>query len=264
MYNGPMNQLNPYAGRFMGRAGAIGTPLRGGLQRGLLFLHLEPFCLAVILASALASHSANMPAENKRQRGPGRRGGGGPSREATIIRLLSAHDSALERLKAGLTVMLFVPRLLSDAIEKAAQEWKSKAEAGKPHPDGCSCCTARLKALLSGIDAALRSTPPLLHAPEDTKAGLVQLVETINAGHADIIVAEITLRLAQSRAAAQSPYEIVLCSSTEGNLLRTCLSKITQPGAPPQNTKEQVEKSWELRAYRPNRKGALLRALQGE
>eukprot|EP00434_Breviolum_minutum_P039595 symbB.v1.2.035164.t1/scaffold4676.1/size42122/3 len=181
----------------MGRAGAIGTPLRGGLQRGLLFLHLEPFCLAVILASALASHSANMPAENKRQRGPGRRGGGGPSREATTIRLLSAHDSALERLKAGLTVMLFVPRLLSDAIEKAAQEWKSKAEAGKPHPDGCSCCTARLKALLSGIDAALRSTPPLLHAPEDTKAGLVQLVETINAGHADIIVAEITLRLAQ-------------------------------------------------------------------
>ena len=229
MYNGPMNQLNPYAGRFMGRAGAFGTPLRGGLQRGLLFLHLEPFCLAVILASALASHSANMPAENKRQRGP--------------------HDSALERLKAGLTVMLFVPRLLSDAIEKAAQEWKSKAEAGKPHPDGCSCCTARLKALLSGIDAALRSTPPLLHAPEDTK---VQLVETINAGHADIIVAEITLRLAQSRTAAQSPYEIVLCSSTEGNLLRTCLSKITQPG------------SWELRAYRPNRKGALLRALQGE
>ena len=96
------------------------------------------------------------------------------------------------------------------------------------------------------------------------KAGLVQLVETINAGHADIIVAEITLRLAQSRTAAQSPYEIVLCSSTEGNLLRTCLSKITQPGAPPQNTKEQVEKkSWELRAYRPNRKGALLRALHG-
>ena len=29
--------------------------------------------------------------------------------------------------------MLFVPRPLSDAIEKAAQEWKSKAEAGKPH-----------------------------------------------------------------------------------------------------------------------------------
>ena len=37
------------------------------------------------------------------------------------------------RPKAGLTVMLFVPRPLSDAIEKAAQEWKSKAEAGKPH-----------------------------------------------------------------------------------------------------------------------------------
>ena len=159
--------------------------------------------------------------------------------------------------------MLFVPRSLSDAIEKAAQEWKSKAEVGKPHPDGCSC-TARLKALLAGIDAALRSTPPLLQAPDDTKAGMIQLVETINAGHAGIIVAEITLRLAQSRTAAQPPYEIVLCSSTEGNMLRTCLSKITQPGAPPQNTKEQVEKSWELRAYRPNRKGALLRALQGE
>ena len=45
-------------------------------------------------------------------------------------------------------------------------------------PDGCSCCTARLKALLAGIDAALRSTPPLLQAPDDTKAGLVQLVPT--------------------------------------------------------------------------------------
>ena len=71
-----MIQLNPYAGRFMGRAGAIGTPLRGGLQRGLLSCHFGPFCLAVILASALVSHSANMPQENKRQRGPGRRGGG--------------------------------------------------------------------------------------------------------------------------------------------------------------------------------------------
>ena len=75
---------------------------------------------------------------------------------------------------AGLTVRLFVPRPLSDVIEKAAQEWKSKAEAGKPHPDGCSCCTARLKALLAGMDAALRSTPPLLQAPDDTKAGLVR------------------------------------------------------------------------------------------
>ena len=69
---------------------------------------------------------------------------------------------------------MFVPRPLSDVIEKAAQEWKSKAEAGKPHPDGCSCCTARLKALLAGMDAALRSTPPLLQALDDTKAGLVR------------------------------------------------------------------------------------------
>ena len=94
-------------------------PLCGADSSGLLSCHFEPFCLAVILASALVSHSANMPPENKRQRGPGRRGGGGPSQEATTTRLLSAHDRALERLKAGLTVMLFVPRLLSDAIEKA-------------------------------------------------------------------------------------------------------------------------------------------------
>ena len=43
--------------------------------------------------AAEATNRAGITA--KRQRGPGRRGGGGPSREATPTRLLSAHDNAL-------------------------------------------------------------------------------------------------------------------------------------------------------------------------
>lgn len=187
-----------------------------------------------------------------------------PARDEVVTRLLSVHDLALERVKAALSVFLFVPAAIHDQIEQAAKAWKDRSEPGKAHPDGCSCCTARLKALLEGIDAALKANPPLLQASEDTKAGLTQLVQVVNTGRTDLILSDMVLRTAQSRTQQQSPFEITLVSSQEGNTLRSCLFQISQPGVTGPNTREQPNKHWEVRAYRPQRKGALLRALQGE
>ena len=82
----------------------------------------------------------------KRQRGPNQ---GKQSRDATVGKLLTIHDLSIERLKASLVIFLFVPKILNDAIEQAAKAWKDKNQVGKPHPDGCSCTTTRLKALVN-------------------------------------------------------------------------------------------------------------------
>lgn len=197
----------------------------------------------------------------KRPRG---RGGGGPARDEVVTRLLSVHDLALERLKSALTIFLFVPAPIHDTIEAAAKAWKDKAEPNKPHPDNCSCGTARLKALLEGIDAALKANPAVLQASDETKSGLVQLVQVVNSGRADMIMSDMVLRAAQSRTQQQSPFEITLVSSQEGNTLRSCLFQISQVGISGPNTRENPTKHWEVRSYRPQRKGALLRALQGD
>lgn len=194
----------------------------------------------------------------KRARGPGR----GQAREDVVTRLLSVHDLALERLKSALKIFLFVPPLIHDAIESAAKAWKDKAEPNKAHPDNCSCGTARLKALLEG--AALKANPPVLQASDDTKAGLIQLVQVVGSGRADMIMSDMILRTAQSRTQQQSPFEITLVSSQEGNTLRSCLFQISQVGAVGPNTRETQTKHWEVRSYRPQRKGALVKALQGE
>ena len=196
----------------------------------------------------------------KRARAAGR----GQAREDVVTRLLSVHDLALERLKSALTIFLFVPPLIHDAIENAAKAWKDKAEPNKAHPDNCSCGTARLKALLEGIDAALKATPPVLQASDDTKNGLIQLVQVVGSGRADMIMSDMILRTAQSRTQQQSPFEITLVSSQEGNTLRSCLFQISQVGATGPNTREMQTKHWEVRSYRPQRKGALVKALQGE
>ena len=187
-----------------------------------------------------------------------------PARDEVVTRLLSVHDLTLERFKAALTIFLFVPAAIHDQIEQAAKAWKDRSEPGKAHPDGRSCATTRLKALLEGIDGALKSNLPTLQASDDTKAGLVQLVQVVTNGRTDMILSDMVLRTEQSRAQQQSPFEITFVSSQKGNTLRTCLFQITQPGVTGPNTREQPVKHWEVRAYHPQRKGALLRALQGE
>lgn len=93
---------------------------------------------------------------------------------------------------------------------------------------------------------------------------MVQLVQVVTNGRTDMILSDMVLRTAQSRAQQQSPFEITFVSSQEGNTLRTCLFQITQPGVTGPNTREQPVKHWEVWAYHPQRKGALLQALQGE
>ena len=187
---------------------------------------------------------------------------GGPSKESTMIKLLGAHDAALERMKAALVIFVFVPKPLHDAIEAAAKSWKDKAKPGEAHPDNCSCTTARLKAFLNAISEAMSATPPLLDAATEAKGFLTSLVEAVRQGKAEELVSDITLRVAGSRSPDQSPYEITLVSSAEGQMLRSALFAIAQPSAGSAvNTREMAVKVWEVRAYRPHRRGALMKEL---
>ena len=121
-------------------------------------------------------------------------------------------------------------------MEKAARTWEEKNEAGKPHPDGCSCTTTTcLRALLEGINKLMGGDQRVLTAGDEVKQALTTLVAVVQAGRADHIVADITLHIAQSRTADQSPYEITIASTTEGMSFRTALFGITQPGAPLSN-----------------------------
>eukprot|EP00435_Cladocopium_sp_Y103_P024769 s794_g6.t1 len=179
----------------------------------------------------------------KRQRQPGHSNGRQPQ-HATMSRLMGAHDSAIERLKAALTVILFVPKAVHDIIEGSAKHWKDRNKPGEEHPDRCSCTCARLKALLDGLDKALAGNNPLLTATPAAKEALQKLVAVVAEGAAHLIVADISLKVAGSRTPDQSPYEITFASSTEGHLLRAALRGISQPDGTP-NTKEQPVKSWE-------------------
>ncbi|CAE7040534.1 unnamed protein product [Symbiodinium sp. CCMP2592] len=162
--------------------------------------------------------------------GQGRGNGGQPNN--TVQRLLCAHDSAIEKLKAALVIFLFVPKAMNDEVEK-------------------------------GIDKLMGGEQPILTAEAEVKTALTALVAVVQAGRADHIVSDITLRIAQSRTADQSPYEITIASTKEGMSFRTALFGITQTGAPQTNSREVALKSWEVRPYRPNRRGALVRELTG-
>ena len=50
--------------------------------------------------------------------------------------------------------------MIHDQIKQATKACKDQSERGKAHPDDWSCGTARLKALLQGIDSALTANPP--------------------------------------------------------------------------------------------------------
>ena len=108
----------------------------------------------------------------------------------------------------------------------------------------------------------MAGSSPLLSASNEAKTTFTTLVEAINLKRAENIVADITLKVAGSRTAAQSPYEITLIASTEGNALRSALFAVSQPGAVQVNAREMSEKMWEVRSYRPVRKGALIRSSQ--
>ncbi|CAE7040542.1 BTU1 [Symbiodinium sp. CCMP2592] len=186
----------------------------------------------------------------KRARAPA-----GRSREDTVVKLLGAHDAALEKVRAALTIFLFVPKIIHECVEQPAKEWKEKGKQGEAHPDGCSCTTARPKALLTALNA-MQGASPLLTATDEAKKTFTSLVDVINRKRAELIVADITLKVAGSRTPEQSPYEMTLIASAEGNALRSALFAVSQPGAVPVNTREMTEKVWEVRSYRPVRKGS--------
>ena len=73
------------------------------------------------------------------------------ARVKTPLSSSSGLTTPLEKVRAALTIFLFVPKLVHEFIEKAAKEWKEKGKQGAAHPDGCSCTTARLKALLTAL-----------------------------------------------------------------------------------------------------------------
>ena len=249
------------------RSGLLGILLASTVTVMFLMLkapHLEVSSLPAWSVFGPRSH-VPMPERQqpKRQRRDGQDKTRGQNRDSTIQRLLCAHDAAIEKLRAALTIFLFVPKAINDSVEEAAKSWKSKNEVGKPHPDGCSCTTARLRALLDGIHTLMGGDQPVLTASAEVKAALTALVEVVRVGRADHVVSDITLRIAQSRTADQSPYEITVASTAEGQSFRTSLFGITQPGAPETNSREVPLKSWEVRPYRPNRRGTLVRELTG-
>ena len=104
-------------------------------------------------------------------------------------------------------------------------------------------------------------TPPLLVAPDEAKEAFAKLVNAISNGGSESIVSDITLRITGNGAADQSPDQITLVSSAEGQMLRSALQAVEQPGSSGQNSRDQPAKCWEFRPYRP-RKGALVRELQ--
>ena len=215
------------------------------------------FFVSVLASFCICSAQHFVMSERKRPRQPA----AARSRDATVTKLLSVHDVALERLKSALVIFLFVPKILNDTIEAAAKSWKDKNQPGKAHPDACSCTTARLKALLESVNQAMTQDPPLLVAPDEAKEAFTKLVNAISNGGSESIVSDITLRITGSRAADQSPYEITLVSSAEGQMFRSALQAVQQPGSSGQNSRDQPAKCWEFRPYRP-RKGALVRELQ--
>ncbi|CAK9031066.1 unnamed protein product, partial [Durusdinium trenchii] len=63
---------------------------------------------------------------------------GRQQRDTTQVRLLGAHDHAIEKLKAALMLILFLPKALHDHVEQAAKQWKDRSKPGEEHPDKCS------------------------------------------------------------------------------------------------------------------------------
>ena len=122
------------------------------------------------------------------------------------------------------------------------------------HPDGCSCTTARRKALVEGISEGLANS--LLQCPAEAKTALERIVQVINNGGAESVVSDITLRTTATRPADQSPYEVSLVASAEGQMFRSSLQAITQPDSPGENTRDRPEKCWEVSALQTSSWGA--------
>ena len=76
------------------------------------------------------------------------------------------------------------------------------------------------------------------------------LVEEVLKHKAEELVSDVTLRIAGSRTADQSTYELTLVSSAQDHQLRAALFEIMQAGALPTNSRDVPLKVWEIRAYR--------------
>ena len=60
----------------------------------------------------------------------------------------------------------------------------------------------------------------LLQCPAEAKTALERIVQVINNGGAESVVSDITLRTTATRPADQSPYEVSLVASAEGQMFR--------------------------------------------
>ena len=72
----------------------------------------------------------------------------------------------------------------------------------------------------------------------------------INNGGAESVVSDITLRTTATRPGDQSPYEVSLVASAEGQMFGSSPQAITQPDSPGENKRDRSEKCWEFRPYR--------------
>ena len=96
----------------------------------------------------------------------------------------------------------------------------------------------------------------LLQCPAEAKTALERIVQVINNGGAESVVGDITLRTTATRPADQSPYEVSLVASAEGQMFRSSLQAITQPDSPGENTRDRPEKCWEVSALQTSSWGA--------
>ena len=170
-----------------------------------------------------------MPAAKRFQGNSNRR----EPQQATVARLLGAHDIVLERLKVALTVILFAPKGPHEVI-KAAANWKARSKA-EEHPDKRSCTCAP--------DSSPEAFNKAMSGDNFGLMGTARLVEVVGMGGAHLIVADISLNTPSARTPELSLYQTTMTSSIEGHLMRTTLSGITQPDGRPNAKYQPLNKS---------------------
>ena len=78
-----------------------------------------------------------------------------------MVRLLTAHESSLKKLKAALVVFLFVPQVINNSIQQAAKTWKGQ-QAGPAASRQLLLYYCAFVALLEGIHNCMIASPRVL------------------------------------------------------------------------------------------------------
>ena len=167
-------------------------------------------------------------------------------------------DATTEVLKATCAIMIWLPRPLHAQVEEAAAAWKAQYKKGETHPDGCSCVTARTRALLSTMLASHTTKTHLALSDPSALVDLKSLQVLLQEGASDTI-AHFQLKKGKGRDAHLCPYEITFVSSGSGSMFRRLVLSAKAIG-------EEAEGSVQYKAkpYGPRRQaGPLLQAATG-